>query len=169
MSGNNNEKLVAALATPFQSLENALRQLLTERSVDTAAGDQLDVIGKIVGQLRLGMSDEDFRRHIRARISVNRATGVVEDILTVTDLVVYDDAAFYKLEFRGNATIKLTIEDILTTELMMTRLMGMLSDTVAGGVRLIIQFDTVPVVELFQFDAGPGWDQGKLTAAMDNT
>lgn len=169
MEGNNNEKLLACLVSPFQSLENALQQLLTERSVDTAVGAQLDVIGKIVGQARNGMTDDDFRRHVRARISVNKSTGVTEDIITVTDLVVYDDNAYYRVERQGTATVKLTIEEVAVATALAERLFGMLEDTVSAGVRLVLQYGTAPMSELFQLDIGPGLDQGKLAGAIDNS
>lgn len=48
-------KLIAfidALIEGQAELETVLEQLLTERSLDTAIGDQLDIIGEIVGQPR---------------------------------------------------------------------------------------------------------------------
>lgn len=168
MEGNTTEKFLACLVTPFQSLENALQQLLTERSVDTAVGAQLDVIGRLVGQPRNGMVDADFRRLVRARVSVNRSTGNVENILTVTDLVVYDDLAYYKVENQGTATVKLTIEEIAVATVLANRLMGMLEDTVSAGVRLVVQYGISPPAEWFRLDLGLGLDQGKLVGALDN-
>lgn len=168
MEGNTNEKFLACLVTPFQSLEGALQQLLTERSVDTAVGAQLDVIGKLVGQVRNGMVDDDYRRYVRARVSVNKSTGITEDIITVTDLVVYDDAAYYRVENQGTATVKLTIEETAVATVLATRLFSMLRDTVSAGVRLVLQYGISPAVEWFQLDAGPGLDQGKLVGALDN-
>src|SRR5690242_14038772 len=114
--GNNTEKLVATLATPFQSIENMLQQLLTERSIDTAVGAQLDVIGRIVGQPRNGLDDESYRRYCRARIATNNSEGVMENLITVTDLIVYDDDAYYQIDNQGVACVVLRIQDLSITE-----------------------------------------------------
>jgi len=169
MLGNNTEKLVATLATPFQSLENALQQLLLERSIDTAVGAQLDVIGRIVGQPRNDLGDDDYRRYCRARITVNKATGVIEELITVTDLIVYDDTATYKVENQGTATVKVTVNGIAITQAIADILLEFLRDTVSAGVRLVIQYGISAPAGWFRFDSGPGLDQGKLVGAIDNT
>lgn len=46
------ESIVRALYPPMQMSQEALRQLLEERWLDTAVGEQLDGIGQIVGQSR---------------------------------------------------------------------------------------------------------------------
>src|SRR5690349_3946784 len=107
MQGNNTEKLLAILATPFQSLENTLQDLLTKRSIDTAEGAQLDVIGKLVGQPRNGLDDDTYRRYCRARIATNRSNGTNENLITITDLIVYDDNAHYQTDFQNYATVVL--------------------------------------------------------------
>lgn len=169
MEGNNNEKFIATLATPFQSLESALQQLLTERSIDTAVGEQLNVIGRIVGQTRNGLDDDTFRRYCRARISTNKSTGVVEDLITVTDLIVYDDDAGYEVIGQGTATVKVTVQDIAITEDLAAVLLAFLRDTVSAGVRLVVQYGISAPAGWFQLDSGPGLDQGKLVGALDNT
>lgn len=162
MQGNNIEKLVATLATPFQSIENMLQQLLTERSIDTAVGAQLDVIGKIVGQPRNGLSDDDYRRYCRARIAVNNSNGVTENLITVTDLIVYDDDAYYEIDNQGIATVVLRIQNLSITEELADIIISFLQDTVSAGVRVILEyFETTPG-NTFKWDtAGRGWDSGK--------
>ncbi|OOF52574.1 DUF2612 domain-containing protein [Rodentibacter trehalosifermentans] len=48
----NLQKLFRVLFEPYQSLQNALRQNLEQRDLDTAKGKQLDGIGDIVGLSR---------------------------------------------------------------------------------------------------------------------
>lgn len=71
-----------------QDLEDALWQLYTMRGVDTAEGVQLDVLGVIVGQPRLGLDDEDYRTRIKVRIRLNRASGIADDIYAVFGLML---------------------------------------------------------------------------------
>lgn len=75
--------LINSLNRQIQELENAFYQLLTERSIDTAIGVQLDILGKIVGERRGGALDADYRLRIRARIRANLSSGTVEDIYAV--------------------------------------------------------------------------------------
>jgi hypothetical protein len=162
MEGNTNEKFVATLATPFQSLESALQQLLTERSIDTAVGAQLDVIGRIVGEPRNGLDDDTYRRHCRARISANSSDGTIENVITVTDLIVYDDDAYYEIDNQGAAALVVRVQDVAITEELADILISFLKDTVSAGVRVILEyFETTPG-NTFKWDtAGRGWDSGK--------
>ncbi len=167
MADNNIRKLLTALLTPIQDVESALQQLLTERSVDTAVGDQLDVIGIIVGQQRLGMDDDDYRRVIRTRISVNRSKGTVSDVLGVTNLLLDDETATLHIMWVNNASFVLRIEGPTVSAELGNLILDMLRDTVAAGVRIILEWGISPQAELFQFDSGPGFNQGKLAAGHD--
>src|SRR5262249_42034837 len=48
--------LLSALVAPAQDVEDAFQDLLTKRGIETGEGVQLDVVGKIVGQKRNGLS-----------------------------------------------------------------------------------------------------------------
>lgn len=63
-----------------QEIEAMLHSLVVDRYLDTAEGAQLDGIGRIVGEGRLGRSDLDYRAAIKGRIRVNLGDGRVEDI-----------------------------------------------------------------------------------------
>lgn len=159
MQGNNTEKFVATLATPFQSLELVLQQLLVERSIDTAIGAQLDIIGKIVGQPRNGLDDDTYRRYCRARIAANKSDGTVENLITVTDLVIYDDDGYYEIKTQGIATVVVKINNIILTEELAGIVIGFLKETVSGGVRVILEYASD--LNCFKWDtAGRGWDSG---------
>ena len=66
-----------------QVLEDATQTLLTILDIDASEGVQLDVIGRIVGQLRTGVEDATYRLYLRARILANRSTGTPENIYSV--------------------------------------------------------------------------------------
>ena len=59
----------------FQDIEAAVYATYQSRLLDKATGAQLDLLGKIVGQLRGNFSDTDYKPLIRARILVNRSDG----------------------------------------------------------------------------------------------
>lgn len=164
---NNWVKLLQCFLGPVQDLENAFQQLLVDRTVDRAYGVQLDVIGRIVGQLRAGMADDVYRRYIRARISVNRSKGTVADVLKVADLVVFDDDAYMHAIQYGTAGLHLVIEDVVIDDAdLITALVLMLRDTVSAGVRIVVETWPLDEVDMFVLDdelgtidasEGKGW------------
>jgi len=133
------QALAAVLVAPVQSIEDALQQLYSERGVDTALGDQLDALGGIVGQDRGGLSDDDYRRYIRARIATNKSRGRVEDLITVARLVVYEDDAGFQVDQQGIAAVVLRVRDVVVSDDVAEILIAFLRQTVAAGVRVILE------------------------------
>ena len=69
-----------------QKLEDLTFQVLNERNVNDAIGAQLDVVGSIVGENRLGRLDTPYRQAILNRIALNRSDGtppVILDLLNI--------------------------------------------------------------------------------------
>lgn len=83
----NLEALLTALLQPFQSLEDSLWTLYTDRWVEAAEGTQLDNLGWIVGQAREGRTDAEYRPWIKARVFANRSNGTIDDALRIIALI----------------------------------------------------------------------------------
>jgi len=165
---SNVQKLLTALIGPTQNIENALQQLLTLRSVDTATGDQLDIIGKLVAQPRDGLDDATYRRYIRARISTHRSAGSTEDVIKIADLIIYDDTATYVVDTQGYAGYVLRIENLAINTTLANALLAFLQDATSAGVRVIVEYsDQLPATWFTWDTAGLGWDNGKLIGAID--
>lgn len=79
--------VVSAPLVQVQELEDALWSLIAGRALSTAIGVQLDGLGAIVGEARIGLGDEDYRALIRARIAANRSDGQGDTLLRVARLV----------------------------------------------------------------------------------
>ncbi len=88
--------LQSSIVAEVQELEDAAWQVMLARMPDYAEGVQLDVLGRVVGQRREGLSDTAYRAHIKARIRINRSFGTPEDIIEVIKLV--ETAAFRFVE-----------------------------------------------------------------------
>lgn len=73
--------LVAAMVGPLTDIETESEALRTERWIDTAIGVQLDGCGAIVGEARLGRTDDEYRRAIKYRVFVNTSTGTPRDVI----------------------------------------------------------------------------------------
>jgi hypothetical protein len=130
---------INAITAPHQDIENAMWQLFTERTIDTAIGVQLDDIGTIVGQPRNGLSDDDYRRHIRAKISVSQSNGRVFDIIAVARAMLGDSTVEIEIDQTGTAAVVVRLTGTLITDTVADFLIAFLRDTVAAGVRVILQ------------------------------
>lgn len=155
---NNQQKFLVVVGTEGQKIEDALQQVYSGYWIDEAVGSQLDVLGDVVGQARGGMVDDDYRRLIRARVSVNRSKGTIEDILTVARLVVDDDTVTYQIDNQGMATVVLRLMGAaVSSDLVRNLLLPMLRSTVAGGVRIIVEWSDSPPADWLIWDV-TDWD-----------
>lgn len=80
----NLELFMGTFANRYQGVEDALWQLYTERWLETALGQQLDVLGRIIGQPRgNSANDEAYRLRLRARQRANHSSGTIEQLIAV--------------------------------------------------------------------------------------
>jgi hypothetical protein len=75
--------LLASWLAEVQEVERASWDLLTKRSPATAEGVVLDILGKIVGQPRLSLTDDLYRIWISGRILVNGSSGRASQLLAI--------------------------------------------------------------------------------------
>lgn len=162
----NLQKLIAALVTPMQDIEDALWDLLVNRSIETAEGAQLDQLGYIVGEPRRGLDDEAYRRHVRARVATNKSSGRVNELYEIARLVLNDDSLGLRAVREGPATLRVTIDGAVSDDVA-GFVIRFLRDAGGGGVRIVLQHSSQAPADLFQFDDGPGFDQGILANASE--
>lgn len=84
--------LARAIAGAFQTLEDAAFDLLVSTTLSAAAVDQLDLWGKIVGEKRRALDDDDYRRFIQARILANLSEGSTDRMIRVFRLITGADS-----------------------------------------------------------------------------
>lgn len=159
------QNLIRALTSPANELEQAMWAVLTQRSITNAIGAQLDVIGGIVGQDRNGLSDDDYRRYISARVIAERSRGNVEDVYTIAVLIVGDASVTFALTEDGTATCRLTVKGPITDGLAAI-LFTFERLAIEAGVRIILEWSTVPLAATFTLDTGPGLDSGRLASQL---
>lgn len=148
---------LTAVVAPVQDIEDAMQQLLTERSIDTAVGAQLDDIGAIVGQPRNGLADDVYRRYVRARIMTNRSRGIVEDILQVARLVLDDPNVTLTLRTWGYAGFNLTLGAVETADDLAAIVLAFVKDASSAGVRVTLSYsETDPTDCLVWGSSDPG-------------
>lgn len=163
--------LVTALARSKQSLEDALIDLLLLRYIDTATGPQLDVIGRIVGQPRLQLSDDDYRRYIRARVQTNRSTGTGKRIIRISKLILNDSTLRVVLRNYGTAGYHAKILDGTVDGDLADILLSFLTDGTVGGVRVVLETLPAGPDDSFRLGGGPpglGFGLGRFARARSS-
>jgi hypothetical protein len=155
------------IAPQFQALEDAGQAVALMLSIDPVTSDpdsplygigrgvQLDVIGRIVGQPRGGISDEVYRPYLRARIRTNRSSGSPDDLYAVfvalfgvTGSATILPAPPAGLIFRVDNPGLSVAED--------AALFAFLRAAKDGGVRLYIETQPADDAHTFCFDGGAG-------------
>lgn len=147
------ETLMRILTDQVQEIEVVLWDLLTERALNTAIGVQLDVIGRIVGQGRLGLEDDDYRVLLQARILVNRSDGEIETMLQLVRLMVDpdDDTTLTEPE---PASMLIVTDTAISFDASLAFLMLNLAK--AAGVRLVFVYLPQDPDDTFQFSSQLG-------------
>jgi hypothetical protein len=170
--------LVQILLEPFNELEAAFSDLLTQRSIDVAVGDQLDILGTVVGQPRVGAAvgnDDIYRRYVRARVAANRSSGTGDDLIGVVQLALADYMPTLNVHVypgdvngAGYAMIVVQIEQVYIDDEIAAVLEDLLQASVSAGVRCILRYAVSAWSSAFRFDTpGQGFDQGRLLRGVD--
>jgi len=73
--------LLEAIVGPLDVVKATTDEFKTERWIDTAIGKQLDGCGYIVGELRAGRDDDEYRKAIRFRVFVNISEGTPDALI----------------------------------------------------------------------------------------
>lgn len=92
---DNIKKIVTIYAKQVQDVEDAIKELLDERSIDSAIGYQLDLLGTILDEPRVGLGDDDYRLLLKAKIAQNVSEGTPEDIIGIFRMLLRPDEIFY--------------------------------------------------------------------------
>lgn len=138
-----NKPNVLALVTIFlqryNDLEAVFQALLWQRTITNAVGAQLDTIGKIVGQPRNGLDDATYRRYIYARVTTNRSSGVIEDLITVAKLVLNDSTVTIAMHEMAIESIEAVITGNVVSDAIATILIGFPRSARAAADKLVLK------------------------------
>lgn len=93
--------------------------MLDYLDIDTATGYLLDNIGGIVGEKRLGNTDETYREKIKIRIFLNSSRGTPNDLLEALDLLT-DSTRIQLFEHFPNHSIFYSNSSTMSTNIANT-------------------------------------------------
>lgn len=148
------EAWISSYLEGVQELTDAAWAVLVMRLIDDAVGEQLTVLGRLVGQPRIVEDEERYRVLVRARIAVNSSSGKPDDLIRVANLLFGADAEYSMHEFFPAALVFSINEAI---DVIPALEQGMLDEAAAGGVRVDVHFSADEPDELFAWGAGDGW------------
>jgi hypothetical protein len=150
------QALVSIYAARMQTLENVLFQILLGRFpfIDTAIGEQLDQIGRLVLLDRNGLSDTEYRIRLRARLLVLRSRGTTEDIIGVVKALILDGAPDATVEvqneYPASVVVRLLGDDV--SDALADVIISFLRKTKSGGVRIIEESSGEAPADWLQLD-----------------
>lgn len=104
---------IGAVAPQMQELETCVAQMLTLFSISSSTNIQLDNIGKIVGELRGGLSDANYRLRLKARIAANLSRGTPPDLLAVM-VALFGASVDCKIIPMQTASVIVRLHDVMT-------------------------------------------------------
>ena len=104
---------VRALVMEAQEVEDAFNDLVNLRWLDTAEGEQLDGLGEILNESRMGRGDTDYRQALRFRIFVNTSEATPETIVSALRLLLDPDLIWYRDLFPANFQTFVQVDDTL--------------------------------------------------------
>jgi len=156
--------LIRTYANRIQRVEDEMWRLFTERTLESAVGEQLNVLGRVVGQARQGFDDDEYRLHIRAKVKLNRSSGTVPELLEIFRLVT---PAGTTLQFipRYPAGFRLRLGVSGFSAAGIALLLGFLRAARAAGVWGGLHWITSTEAETFCFDGGDGAGFGSVLDA----
>ncbi len=82
--------ILDVLSRRVQDLEDVFWDIIEKRILDVAVDEQLDTLGRLVGEPRSGRLDEDYRASVRLRVRVNRSKGRIVDVIDVASLAALE-------------------------------------------------------------------------------
>ncbi len=149
----NFEGQLRSFLNQVQEIENMLYSLIVERYLTTAVGAQLDGIGRVVNQLRLGLDDADYLVALQGRIVANRANSRVEDIYFMFSVLL--PGFTFELVEGIEASFTFIINEALTgSDPSLSVLSDQLQLAKGAGIRANLMAGGFPASNRFTFASG---------------
>jgi hypothetical protein len=149
----------------LEEAEDSAFNLIAERLLDTSVGVQLDVWGLVVGERRDGLSDDEYRAFIEARILSNLSNGEIDRLTQILATLgrASGDAptVLYFPLYPAGMWFNYATDRPATAD-MAARIVTQMTEVAPAGVGVDFIVET-PIIA-FQFDgpAGTGFDEGEF-------
>lgn len=140
---------IKCLLIEANTLESVFSDLITKRWIDTATGQNLDVLGTIVGQKRniyykggvIELDDNEYRLFIRNKIVANTTSSTPEEIIAVMKFVFNTDRVLF---IDGNTYYQIGLGKKLTEKEKGLISAGFITKTAGVNARFYSEFGPNP-------------------------
>ena len=127
-------EILDAFSNQVQEIEDVIFDLRMKRFLSIAEGEQLDGIGQIVGELRKGRNDVDYRVGLDFRIFVNKSYGQMSVVSNFLAKALGEDAVYLMNEsFPASINIVIQAKGILDIP---NNIFQKTDSIAAGGVKV---------------------------------
>lgn len=140
-----------ACGTALQVYEEQAFNVMMGTSLGLAVGDALDQWGSLVGEKRVGLGNDDYRRIIHGRIKARASRGKISDLWELTSFVTETDDVRIVEVYPAGLIIEYTVTDPLSAAIR-RRIAAIIGAAIAGGVGYQIIEAVDPA---FGFDENP--------------
>ena len=147
--GPRNQAVLEAVMVQVQEVEDLFWYMREGFDVNTAVGEQLEFIGKRVGEGRQDRTDAQYRSAIRVRILINMSTGTMNELLAICEGI--NPTGIFIARDLYPAALSIEADTFDTTSLASAYLMLFKAKT--AGVRLHLVVG--PSATLGSSDASP--------------
>ena len=168
--GSNVKEIAGAIVGPFQQSENDLYELYSINEIDVMEGDNLDRIGGIIGQERLGFSDEDYRIFLKGKIGVNSSRGTLNDIISLWNLFNPNETIEILEQYPAQIELKTTL--VRSTQQQEDFVYSLMDQAALAGVNIVWILPVTTVGDgIFKFDStssNDDFDSGVFTGTLNS-
>jgi hypothetical protein len=145
--------LIQAIGLGVQTLEEEAFDVLISTTLPVATGESLNQWGVLVGEARGGLSDEDYRVFIEARILVNKTNGSPDELIEIFRLITAPQISIRYVQF-PKATFGIWVfRESPMGDRRVLRVANMMRDAKPGGVEMILVEE---ITGYFGFNNDPG-------------
>lgn len=125
--------IIEIQANRIQGIEDLAQVLFTRLDIDGSAGQQLNNIGELVGQLRKGQTDTVYRLFLKAKAAQNVSHGDIPRILDVWQIITQSTIIQLLEAFPAEVDL---YYDVPLDDSLVTDAFELIQNVVAGGVRV---------------------------------
>lgn len=147
----NIEGILKTYLRQIQAIEDVLFTFFDILDPETAVGAQLDLIGNLIDEDRLGQSDDFYRIRIQTRIFILRNNGTIPVVIKVYKAMMQAQQIEYYPEYPAAFRMDAILPG--TPLLSLAEISGIILNVIPAGVGILLVIETT--LPPFAFDGFP--------------
>lgn len=159
----NISKIMSVIGDEMDEIETVFLQLLNDRAIDVAQGEQLDVIGRFLNLSRGSDNDSDYRAKLYTKIDINNCSGTPDEVIDITLSVLGVDSLKYQEVNPGK--VRLTLFNDTWPDAEAARSLKQIMPVCVGPLELLSWVDNDPVFSFSSTD-GPTDDPNPIAGGF---